>query len=112
MELSKMIIVFLMAFGAVLSVFAAGKSAALPEIAQAKAWRGGNPAGKTAETSFKPVPEERSIRFGTKVIQMNPDGKVTCANAENGQLLSIHAYFWLVQDGKPNWDWQSRHLDR
>ena len=89
-----------------------GSSANLPAIPQAKAWRGGNPAGKTAETSFKPVPEERSIRFGTKVIQMNPDGKVTCANAENGQLLSCHVYFWLVQDGKPNWDWQSRHLDR
>ena len=65
-----------------------GSSANLPAIPQAKAWRGGSPAGKTAETSFKPVLEDRSIRFGTKVIQMTPDGKVTCSNAENGQLLS------------------------
>ena len=62
--------------------------------------------------SSEPVLTDRSIRIGEKTLALEPDGTLVCTNAQNEQLFNAKVFFWAVEDGKPNWGWQTRYLDR
>ena len=108
MKLIRSILSGLMLAWIVLPIEAAN---ALPEIAPVKGWRGAAAKAESAK-KFEPVLEENSIRFGSKTIQMKPNGSVSCVTPEAGVILTSGVAFWLVENGKPDWNWQERSFDK
>ena len=106
MKLIRPILSGMMLAGIVLPIEAAN---ALPEIAPVKGWRA---AKAESVKNFEPVLEESSIRFGSKTIQMKPNGSVSCVTPEAGVVLTAGMAFWLVENGKPDWSWQERSFDK
>ena len=80
-----------------------------PELNPVKAWR------KTAavkEKTFAPVLEQNSIRFGSKILQFSPDGKIQCSSPDAGLIFSGSPAFWLVDGKKADWNWREKHFNR
>lgn len=82
----------------------------LPEINPVKAWRKNAAVkGKT----FAPVLEQNCIRFGSKILQFFPDGKMRCSSPDGGLIFTGEPSFWLrLDDKKPVWDWRDRHFSK
>ncbi len=81
----------------------------LPELNPVKAWRK-TAAGK--EKTFAPVLEASSVRFGSKILQFSPDGKITCSSPDGGLIFSGTPSFWLLEGKKAVWDWRTRFFDK
>ena len=90
----------------------AADQAKLPAIPAVKAWRGvTKPGGQ--EKTFNPVLKEQSIEFGSKTIQLFPDGKFTCITPEYSTLTVCNPpLLFPVKKGKPQYTWQAGHLDQ
>ena len=75
---------------------ASGQPGPMP-VAPVKAWR---KTSAETEKIFVPVLKENSVQFGSKTLQMTPDGKFQCITPDAGVLFHWDGWdLWDLWDG-------------
>ena len=66
-----------------------------------------------AAAESAPVLKDNSIEIAGKTLTMKQDGGFYCKNSKGELLFDCEVpYFWAVKNGKPEWSWRNKHLDK